>query len=126
MILIRKFIILKPFNNKLRSVKRCFRFLSFKKPNKALEQLCNIMQQVEQPEDQHHQRNLHHEEHNYDEFLYDDASPVAVELQGTPCTPLYIPPQLPMYDGLSDPKQFLMSYEATISSYGGNAVVIAK
>jgi hypothetical protein len=23
-----------------------------------------------------------------------------------------------MYDGHSDPKQFLMSYEATISSYG--------
>jgi hypothetical protein len=31
-----------------------------------------------------------------------------------------------MYDGHSDPKQFLMSYEATISSYGGNATVMAK
>jgi hypothetical protein len=31
----------------------------------------------------------------------------------------------PMYDGHSDPKQFLMSYEATISSYGGN-IVMAK
>jgi hypothetical protein len=31
-----------------------------------------------------------------------------------------------MYDGHSDPKQFLMSYEATISSYGGNAIVMAK
>jgi hypothetical protein len=31
-----------------------------------------------------------------------------------------------MYDGHSDPKQFLMSYEATISSYGGNAAVMAK
>jgi hypothetical protein len=38
----------------------------------------------------------------------------------------YKPPQLPMYDGHSDPKQFLMSYEATISSYGGNTAVIAK
>jgi hypothetical protein len=28
-----------------------------------------------------------------------------------------------MYDGHLDPKQFLMSYEATISSYGGNAAV---
>ena len=36
------------------------------------------------------------------------------------------PPQLPMYDGHSDPKQFLMSYEATISSYGGNTAVMAK
>jgi hypothetical protein len=34
--------------------------------------------------------------------------------------------KLPMYDGHSDPKQFLMSYEATISSYGGNAAVMAK
>jgi hypothetical protein len=33
---------------------------------------------------------------------------------------------LPMYDGHSDLKQFLMSYEATISSYGGNAAVMAK
>jgi hypothetical protein len=31
-----------------------------------------------------------------------------------------------MYDGHSDPKQFLMSYEATISSYGGNTAIIAK
>jgi hypothetical protein len=34
--------------------------------------------------------------------------------------------QLPMYDGHSDPKQFLMSYEATLSSYGGNAAIMAK
>jgi hypothetical protein len=32
----------------------------------------------------------------------------------------------PMYDGHSDQKQFFMSYEATISSYGGNAAVMAK
>jgi hypothetical protein len=31
-----------------------------------------------------------------------------------------------MYDGNSDPKQFLMSYKATISSYGGNTAVMAK
>jgi hypothetical protein len=31
-----------------------------------------------------------------------------------------------MYDGHSDPKQFLMSNEATISSYGGNTAVMAK
>jgi hypothetical protein len=35
-------------------------------------------------------------------------------------------PQLPMYDGHSDPKQFLMSYEATISSYGGNTTIMEK
>jgi hypothetical protein len=47
-------------------------------------------------------------------------------LQARPCPPSYKPPQLPMYDGHSDPKQFLMSYEATISSYGGNTAVMAK
>jgi hypothetical protein len=31
-----------------------------------------------------------------------------------------------MYDGHSNPKQFLMSYEATISSYGVNTVVMVK
>jgi hypothetical protein len=31
-----------------------------------------------------------------------------------------------MYDGHSDLKQFLMSYVATISSYGGNTAVMAK
>jgi hypothetical protein len=41
-------------------------------------------------------------------------------------SPSYKSPQLPMYDGHSDPKQFLMSYEATISSYGGNTAVMAK
>jgi hypothetical protein len=31
-----------------------------------------------------------------------------------------------MYDGHSVPKQFLMSYEATISSYDGNTAIMAK
>jgi hypothetical protein len=53
-------------------------------------------------------------------------SPLAAELQATPWSPSYKPPQLPMYDGHSDPKQFLMSYEATISSYGGNTAVMVK
>jgi hypothetical protein len=59
-------------------------------------------------------------------FAFDDASPLAVELQATSCPPSYKPPQLPMYDGHSDLKQFLMSYEATISSYGGNTAVMRK
>jgi hypothetical protein len=63
---------------------------------------------------------------NHGSFTFDDASPMAVELQAIPWPQSYKPPQLPMYDGHSDPKQFLMSYEATISSYGGNAAVMAK
>jgi hypothetical protein len=47
-------------------------------------------------------------------------------IAGYPMATILKPPQLPMYDGHSDPKQFLMSYEATISSYGGNAAVMAK
>jgi hypothetical protein len=47
------------------------------------------------------------------------------ELQAIPWPQSHKPPQLPMYDGHSDPKQFLMSYEATISSYEGNAAVMA-
>jgi hypothetical protein len=63
---------------------------------------------------------------NHDTFTFDDASPLAAKLQATPWPPSYKPPQLPMYDGHSDSKQFLMSYEATISSYGGNTAVMAK
>jgi hypothetical protein len=59
-------------------------------------------------------------------FAFDDASPLAAKLQATTWPPSYKPRQLPMYDGHSDPKQFLMSYEATISSYGGNTAVMAK
>jgi exonuclease VII large subunit len=59
-------------------------------------------------------------------FAFDDASPLSTELQATPWPPSYKPPQLPMYDGHSDSKQFLMSYEATISSYGDNTAVMAK
>jgi hypothetical protein len=67
-----------------------------------------------------------YDDFHHDNFTFDDASPLATELQATPWPQSYKPPQLPMYDGHLDPKQFLMSYEATISSYGGNAAVMAK
>ena len=67
-----------------------------------------------------------YEDFNHDTFTFADTSPLAAELQAIPWPQSYKPPQLPMYDGHSDPKQFLMSYEATISSYGGNAAVMAK
>jgi hypothetical protein len=59
-------------------------------------------------------------------FAFDDASPLTAELQATPSPPSYKPLQLPMYDWHSDPKKFLMSYEATISSYGGNTAIMEK
>jgi hypothetical protein len=43
-----------------------------------------------------------------------------------PMAPIIQATQLLMYDEHLDPKQFLMSYEATISSYGGNTAVMAK
>jgi hypothetical protein len=67
-----------------------------------------------------------YDDFHHDNFTFDDASPLAAELQAIPWPQFYKPPQLPMYDGQSDPKQLLMSYEATISSYGGNADVMAK
>jgi hypothetical protein len=67
-----------------------------------------------------------YDDFNHGTFAFDDASPLATELQAIPWPQSYKPPQLPMYDGHSDPKQFLMSYEATISSYGGNTAVMAK
>jgi hypothetical protein len=67
-----------------------------------------------------------YDDFHHGNFTFDDASPLAAELQATLWPPSYKPPQFSMYDWHSDPKQFLMSYEATISSYGGNAAIMAK
>jgi hypothetical protein len=67
-----------------------------------------------------------YDDFNHDTFTFDDASPLTAELLAIPWPQSYKPPQLPIYDGYSDPKQFLKSYEATISSYRGNAAIMAK
>jgi hypothetical protein len=102
--------------------------------DEATEEVRHLAQDEQERRPQ--QRELHQEglfnddgwydDFNHDTFTFDDASPLAAELQAIPWPPSYKPPQLPMYDGHSDLKQFLMSYEATISSYGGNAAVMAK
>jgi hypothetical protein len=102
--------------------------------DEATEEVRHLAQDEQDRRPQHrelHQEGLFNEDawyddFNHDTFTFDDASPLVAELQAIPWPPSYKPPQLPMYDGHSDPKQFLMSYEATISSYGGNAAVIAK
>jgi hypothetical protein len=102
--------------------------------DEATEEVRHLDQDEQEWRPQHrelHQEGLFNEDgwyddFNHDTFTFDDASPLAAELQAIPWPPSYKPPQLPMYDGHSDPKQFLMSYEATISSYGGNAAVMAK
>jgi hypothetical protein len=102
--------------------------------DEATDEVRHLVQDEQDRRPQH--RELHQEglfnndgwydDFNHDTFTFDDVSPLAAELQAIPWPPSYKPPQHPMYDGHSDPKQFLMSYEATISSYGGNAVVMAK
>jgi hypothetical protein len=91
--------------------------------DEATEEVRHLVQDEQDRRPQH--RELHQEglfndngwydDFNHDTFTFDYASPLAAELQAIPWPPSYKPPQLPMYDGHSDPKQFLMSYEATIS-----------
>lgn len=85
-----------------------------------------MTQQDEQLESSYHQGNFHFEIHNHDALSYDDSSPLAADLQDVPWLPLYRPPQLSMYDGLTDSKQFFTSYEATVPSYGDNSAVMAN
>jgi hypothetical protein len=105
-----------------------------KKIDEAAEEMRHLTQDGQ---DRRPQRRKLRQENSYDDdewyddfhhgnFAFDDTSPLSAELQATPWPPSYKPPHLPMYDGNCDPKQFLMSYEATISSYGGNTAVMAK
>jgi hypothetical protein len=105
-----------------------------KKIDEAAEEMRHITQDEQGQRAQ--QRELRQESPSYDDvwhddfhhgnFAFDDASPLAAELQAIAWPPSYKPPELPMYDGHSNLMQFLMSYEATISSYGGNSAVMAK
>jgi hypothetical protein len=105
-----------------------------KKIDKATEEVHHLTQDDHDRRPQHNElrqeRSFNEDEwygdFNHGSFTFDDASPLVAELQAIPWPQSYKPPQLPMYDGHSDPKQFLMSYEATISSYGGNTAVMAK
>jgi Ni/Co efflux regulator RcnB len=91
-----------------------------RKIDEAAEEMRHLTQDDQARRPQHRelrQENLINEDEWYDDFhhgnfAFDDASPLAAELQATPWPPSYKPPQLPMYDGHLDPKQFLMSYEA--------------
>jgi hypothetical protein len=105
-----------------------------KKINEATKEVRHLTQDDRDRRPQHRelrQEGSFNEDEWYDDFIHGtfafyDASPLAAELQAIPWLQSYKPPQLPMYDRNSDPKQLLMSYEATISSYGGNAAVMAK
>jgi hypothetical protein len=84
-----------------------------KKIDEATEEMWHITQDNEQGH-KTQQRDLCQESPSHDDIWYDyfhhdniafdDASPLATELQATPWPPSYKPPHLPMYDGHSDPK----------------------
>jgi 16S rRNA C967 or C1407 C5-methylase (RsmB/RsmF family) len=83
-----------------------------KKIDEAAEEISHLTQDDQDRRPQHRElcqespvnddewyNNFHH-----GNFSFDDASALAAELQATPWPPSYKPPQLPMYDGHSDPK----------------------
>ena len=85
--------------------------------DEATEEVRHLAQDEQERRPQHrelHQEGFFNEDEWYEDFhhgnfAFDDASPLSAELQAIPWPPSYKPPQLPMYDGHSDPKQFLMS-----------------
>ena len=61
--------------------------------DEATEEVCHLVQEGLFNED------AWYDDLNHDAFTFDDASPLAAELQAIPWPPSYKPPQLPMYDG---------------------------
>ena len=56
----------------------------------------------------------------------DSKSPLSKGIQSSPWPPSYKPITLPKFNGGSDPRQFIMSFEAAVASASGNEAVLAK
>jgi hypothetical protein len=56
----------------------------------------------------------------------DPQSPLSEGIQTSPWPVTYKPITLPKYNGKSDPRQFIMSFEAAVASADGNDSVLAK
>ena len=56
----------------------------------------------------------------------DLATPLSVEFEELPWPPRFNPTILPQFDGESDPKDFLLKYEAAIEASGGGATCKVK
>ena len=69
---------------------------------------------------------IHQDQHFQPNPPFDPTSPLSNALQRTSWPYGYKPIQLPKYDGSVDPVQFIMTYEATIASAGGDDSIIAK
>jgi hypothetical protein len=57
---------------------------------------------------------------------YDPKSPLTHTPQTKSWPLAYNPQNLPRYDGNVDPRQFIMSYEATVATAGGDEATMAK
>jgi hypothetical protein len=68
----------------------------------------------------------HHDVHTIRTRSWDLKSPLSQEIQITPWPQSYRPVPLPRFSGQSDPRQFLMIYEAAILSAGGDDSVLVK
>jgi hypothetical protein len=53
-------------------------------------------------------------------------SPLSIGLQTAPWPPKFKPVSLPKYNGFGNSRQFLMRYESTVNSAGGDDVALAK
>jgi hypothetical protein len=67
-----------------------------------------------------------HDIHTIRTRSWDPKSPLSQEIQITPWLQSYRPVPLPRFSGQSNPRQFLMSYEAAILSAGGVDFVLVK
>jgi hypothetical protein len=56
----------------------------------------------------------------------DPQSSLSKDIQTSPWPVTYKPITLPKYNGKSDPRWFIMSFEAAVASAGGNDNVLAK
>jgi hypothetical protein len=68
----------------------------------------------------------HQDVHTIRTRSWDPKSPLSQEIQITPWPQTYRPVPLPRFSGQSDPRQFLMSYEAAILIVGGDDSVLVK
>jgi hypothetical protein len=59
------------------------------------------------------------------QFL-DSKSPLSIGLLTAPWPPKFKPVSLPKYNGFGNSRQFLMRYESTVNSAGGDDVVLDK
>jgi hypothetical protein len=71
-------------------------------------------------------RPSHHDINTIRTRSWDPKSPLSQEIQITPWPQTYRLVPLPRFSGQSDPRQFLMSYEAAILSAGGDDSVLVK